>query len=157
MSGIAHARLSEELKRWKKDHPIGFYANPKTNSDGTTNMLLWEFGIPGKVGTPWEGGFYKGEIIFNEDYPFLPPQLKFVPPLFHPNLYPGGTMDLSILCDRLWSAALTIKQILLSAHDFLHNPNIKDPAQKDAYLCILNDKATFDQKVREQARSMNPE
>ena len=55
MSGIARARLSEELKRWKKEHPVGFYANPKTNTDGTTNMLLWEFGIPGKVGTPYEG------------------------------------------------------------------------------------------------------
>ena len=79
MSGIARARLSEELKRWKKEHPVGFYANPKTETDGTTNMLLWEFGFAGKVGTPWEGGLYKGEIIFKENYPFHPPIVKFVP------------------------------------------------------------------------------
>ena len=157
MSGIARARLSEELNRWRKDHPIGFFANPKTNADGTTNMLLWEFGIPGKVGTPWEGGLYKGEITFKEDYPFNPPRLKFIPPLFHPNLYPSGTMDLRILIEEYWSAALTVKQILLSAYELLHNPNIKDPAQKDGYLCLLNDKATYDQRVRDQARVMKAE
>ena len=164
MSGITYGRLSKELKRWREDHPIGFYANPKTNTDGTTNMLLWEFGMPGKVGTPYEGGLYKGEIIFKEDYPFSPPKLKFVPPIFHPNLYPSGTMDLHILVEELWRPVLTIKQILLNAHEILHNPDITSgtphtscPAQKDAYLCLLNDKATFEQKVRDQARTMKAE
>ena len=34
------------------------------NTDGTMNMMLWEYAIPGKKGTPWEGGLYKGQIIF---------------------------------------------------------------------------------------------
>ena len=54
-------------------------------------------------------------------------------------------MDVYILNEH-WSAALAVKQILLNAHELMHNPNINDPAQKDAYLCCLNDKATFDQK-----------
>ena len=29
------------------------------NADGTMNLMLWEYGIPGKKGTPWEGGLYK--------------------------------------------------------------------------------------------------
>merc|ERR1719369_1589136 len=29
--------------------------------------MLWEYGIPGKKGTPWEGGLYKGQIIFKDD------------------------------------------------------------------------------------------
>ena len=154
MSGITFDRLSKELNRWREDHPIGFYANPKTNTDGTTNMLLWEFGFPGKMGTPWEGGLYKGEIILKEHYPFNPPIVKFVPDLFHPNLWPNGTMDLHILMEDQWRPVFTIKEILLSAHELLHNPNMKDPSHAEAYLCLLNDEATFDQKVRDQARSM---
>ena len=61
------------------------------NADGTMNLMLWEYGIPGKKGTPWEGGLYKGQIIFKDDFPTTPPKVKFVPPLFHPNVYPSGT------------------------------------------------------------------
>ena len=91
MSGIAQARLSEERKSWRKDHPFGFIARPMKNADGTMNLMLWEYGIPGKKGTPWEGGLYKGQIIFKDDFPTTPPKVKFVPPLFHPNVYPSGT------------------------------------------------------------------
>jgi ubiquitin-conjugating enzyme E2 I len=77
---------------------------------------------------------------------------KFTPPLFHPNVYPSGTVCLSILDEeKSWKAALTIKQvitsvfpirgspqadayqILLGIQDLLTDPNVNDPAQSDAY------------------------
>ena len=42
MSGIAVARLSEERKAWRKDHPFGFIARPIRNADGTMNLMKWE-------------------------------------------------------------------------------------------------------------------
>lgn len=48
MSGIALARLSEERKSWRKDHPFGFVARPVKNADGTFNLMNWECAIPGK-------------------------------------------------------------------------------------------------------------
>ena len=61
------------------------------NADGTMNLMLWEYGIPGKKGTPWEGGLYKarfpttrdniliplvqGQIIFKDDFPTTPPKV----------------------------------------------------------------------------------
>lgn len=40
---------------------------------------------------------------------------KFEPPLFHPNVYPSGTVCLSILEeDKDWRPAITIKQVGLS-------------------------------------------
>lgn len=59
MSGIASARLAEERKSWRKDHPFGFIAKPTKNEDGTLNLFLWECAIPGKKDTIWEGGLYK--------------------------------------------------------------------------------------------------
>ena len=50
MSGIAVGRLSEERKNWRKDHPHNFYARPIKKDDGTTDILSWETGIPGKEG-----------------------------------------------------------------------------------------------------------
>lgn len=38
---------------------------------------------------------------------------KFEPPLFHPNVYPSGTVCLSILEeDKDWRPAITIKQVI---------------------------------------------
>lgn len=43
---------------------------------------------------------------------FLPWPGKFEPPLFHPNVYPSGTVCLSILEeDKDWRPAITIKQV----------------------------------------------
>lgn len=36
------------------DHPFGFYARPVSKGDGSTNLMEWETGIPGKEGTDWE-------------------------------------------------------------------------------------------------------
>ena len=37
---------------------------------------------------------------------------KFTPPLFHPNVYPSGTVCLSILDEEKgWKPAITIKQV----------------------------------------------
>lgn len=70
---------------------------------------------------------------------------KFTPPLFHPNVFPSGTVCLSILgayadllmrCsdeEKSWKPAITIKQILLGIQDLLNDPNPGDPAQADAF------------------------
>jgi ubiquitin-conjugating enzyme E2 I len=50
-------------------------------------------GIPGKDGSDWGGGVYTLSMTFPEDYPNKPPKCQFVPPLFHPNIYPSGTVS----------------------------------------------------------------
>ena len=95
--GIARGRLSEERKNWRKDHPYGFTAKPKSLVDGSSNLLMWECKIPGKKGTDWEGGEMKVTLEFSADYPTKPPICKFTPPLFHVNVFSSGDICLSIL------------------------------------------------------------
>lgn len=47
--------------------------------------------------TDWEGGFFPLTMHFSEDYPSKPPKCKFPQGFFHPNVYPSGTVCLSIL------------------------------------------------------------
>eukprot|EP01118_Nematostelium_gracile_P001165 TRINITY_DN11204_c0_g1_i2.p1 TRINITY_DN11204_c0_g1~~TRINITY_DN11204_c0_g1_i2.p1 ORF type:complete len:147 (-),score=27.43 TRINITY_DN11204_c0_g1_i2:26-400(-) len=115
MSGIAAGRLSEERKAWRKDHPHAFYARPQTTKEGTMNLMLWECGIPGKAGTQWEGAVFPINMEFSEDYPSKPPKCKFPANFFHPNIYPSGTVCLSILNeDEDWKPSITVKQIPVS-------------------------------------------
>ena len=118
--------------------------------------LQWEFAIPGKKATPWEGGLYKGHMIFKEDFPSTPPKVKFVPPLFHPNVYPSGTVCLSLLDeDKDWRPAITIKQLLVGIQDLLNDPNIKDPAQAEAYTSFCQNKADYEKRVKAQASAFS--
>lgn len=74
---------------------------------------------------------------------------KFVPPLFHPNVYPSGTVCLSILNEEEgWKPAITIKQILLGIQDLLDDPNPDSPAQADAYNLFRKDRPAYEKKIK---------
>merc|ERR1712168_1153648 len=153
MSGIATTRLSEERKAWRKNPIYGFVAKPVKHADGTMNLMNWECAIPGKKNSSWEGGLYKIRMIFKDDYPSSPPKCKFDPPLFHPNVYPSGTVCLSILDeDKDWRPAITIKQVLLGIQDLMNEPNIHDPAQAEAYTAYTQNKAEYERRVKQQAK-----
>ena len=70
-----HPRRQEERKSWRKDHPYGFVAKPKSKPDGTQDIMTWECVIPGKAGTLWEGGNYAMEMAFTDEYPSKPPKV----------------------------------------------------------------------------------
>jgi hypothetical protein len=51
-------------------------------------------------------------ILLSQFYYFLLFSGKFEPPLFHPNVYPSGTVCLSLLDEEKdWRPAVTIKQV----------------------------------------------
>ena len=158
MSGIAQARLSEERKNWRKDHPFGFIAKARKKADGTLDLMDWEFGIPGVKGTPWEGGLYKGRITFGDNFPSSPPKVCFLPPLFHPNVYDSGMVCLSILNENEgWKPSITVKQILMGVQTLLNDPNPKSPAQGPAYQSFMKNRANYEKRVKEQAKAMAAE
>jgi hypothetical protein len=82
---------------------------------------------------------------------------KFVPPLFHPNVYPSGTICLSILNEEEgWRPAITIKQVLIGIQDLLNDPNPSSPAQSEAYNLYKNNKVEYRRRVRAEAAKNTP-
>mmetsp|Transcript_10368 Transcript_10368/g.19360 ORF Transcript_10368/g.19360 Transcript_10368/m.19360 type:complete len:151 (+) Transcript_10368:288-740(+) len=145
--------MKAERKQWRKDHPHGFYARPAKREDGSSNMLVWDCGIPGKVNTSWEGGRYTLTLKFTEDFPSAPPEVSFQPPIFHPNVYPSGRVCLSILDpSKGWKPSITLKQMLVGIQDLLDNPNNDDPAQSLASELLRKDPAQYKRRIERQAR-----
>jgi len=150
-SGISKGRLGEERKNWRKDHPHGFFARPKTLTNGAANLYEWECGIPGKQGTLWENGLYPVTMHFTEDYPLKPPKCAFPGGFFHPNIYPSGTVCLSILNEEQdWKPNISVKQILLGIQDLLDTPNPKSPAQLDAFNLFQKDREEYNRRVKKE-------
>ena len=89
-----------------------------------------------------------------QEYPTHPPECKFSPPLFHPNVFPSGTVCLSILNEEKdWVPTITIKQVLLGIQDLLDNPNLSDPAQREAFIMCRDDRAGYIERVKTLAKS----
>ncbi|AOA62480.1 SUMO-conjugating enzyme [Komagataella phaffii CBS 7435] len=152
MSSLCKSRLQEERKQWRKDHPFGFFAKPSKSPDGSLNLMYWTAGIPGKASTIWENAVYPITITFPEDYPSKPPKIKFPAGFYHPNVYPSGTICLSILNEEEdWRPAITLKQIVLGIQELLNNPNPDSPAQEPAWRAFGKDRPTYEKKVKEQA------
>ncbi|XP_042017770.1 SUMO-conjugating enzyme SCE1-like [Salvia splendens] len=153
--GITLGRLTEVRKAWRKNHPHGFL-------DGVALLKTWisarfaefEFMLQYFVWqTDWEGGFYPLTMHFSEDYPSKLPKCKFPPNFFHPNIYPSGTVCLSILSeDSGWRPAISVKQVLIGIQDLLDQPNPSDPAQTDGYQLYMQQPEEYKRRVRQQAK-----
>ncbi|CDK24441.1 unnamed protein product [Kuraishia capsulata CBS 1993] len=145
-------RLQQERKQWRKDHPFGFFAKPKKDADGY-DLYKWVCGIPGKQGTIWEGATYPITVTFTQDYPAKAPKVKFTEDFYHPNVYPSGTVCLSILNDEQdWKPSISLKEILLGVQELLTTPNPLSPAQEPAYRAYMKNREEYDMKVKEQAK-----
>lgn len=94
-------------------------------------VFHWQAIILGPSDSPYAGGVFILNIAFPNDYPFKPPKVSFMTPIYHPNINEKGGICLDILKDS-WSPALTISKVLLSICSLLTDPN---PGTIDNTLC----------------------
>ncbi|KAG5355658.1 SUMO-conjugating enzyme UBC9 [Yarrowia sp. B02] len=146
-------RLMEERKTWRKSHPFGFFAKPSKDANGNLDLCNWNAGIPGKDGTAWAGATYPMVITFPKDYPTKPPRCRFDAGFYHPNVYPSGTVCLSILNEEEdWRPSITLGEIVLGIQELLTSPNPNSPAQNDAFAAFQKNKEEYNKRVEEQVR-----
>ncbi|CAL6277534.1 unnamed protein product [Bathycoccus prasinos] len=148
MSSIATQRLMAERKAWRKDRPFWLYrrADERRGDKGgnNVNFFKWKALIPGPRDTIWDQGFYPVTLEFNKEYPVKPPKVKFPEGFYHPNVYPSGTVCLSILNEEEnWSPSIT---------DLLKTPNPLSPAQSPAYVMYTQDRTEYNRLVKEQSK-----
>jgi len=149
--------LQKEYKELQKDSVEGCVVWLADEA----NFLVWQVGIFGPPETIFQGAYFKATLTFPMDYPFSPPDMKFVSDIWHPNVYPNGTVCISILhpptADEVsgelpserWNPTRTVRSVLISIASMLNSPNINSPANVDAAVMYRkwstsNDKAYID-------------
>ena len=115
------------------------------------NEFKWLAHIMGPEETPYEGGIFFLDITFPENYPFMPPKVRFLTKIYHPNINSQGSMSLSIL-DSEWSPALKLSIIILVIISLLNDPNAMCPMDADIADMYMTDKAKFDDIARDWTR-----
>jgi ubiquitin-conjugating enzyme E2 I len=132
--------------------------NNNNNNNSSVDLCKWDCRLPGKEGTEWAGGSFPLTLEFSaDDYPAKPPKAKFPAGFFHPNIYPSGTVCLSILNeDEGWRPSLTVRNVLLGIQELLSDPNPKSPAQSDAYVLFVKEPSEYKKRVKAQTARYPP-
>jgi len=131
------------LKEIERDTASGVTVRIKDNS----LQKLIGF-VPGPKDTPYEGGIYQVDIDLGDQYPFVPPKMRFVTKVWHPNISSqSGAICLDILKDQ-WSPALTLKTALLSLQALLSSPQPDDPQDAVVAKQYLTDFKTYQSTAR---------
>lgn len=125
MKQYASKRKTWAMRRLMKDYKeiedetiptVGVYARPLDN-----DMFTWHAVVRGPPDTPYAGGVYHLEIVFNELYPIRPPTINLLTPITHPNVLAGNTICLDMLQPSSgtrqlyqgWTSAYSAQSILM--------------------------------------------
>ena len=91
-------------------------------------------------------GIFKLSLDFEESYPSTPPKIKFVTPMYHPNVYKSGAICLDILKNN-WSAVYNVSSLLLSIQSLLTDPNYNSLANVEAGKLYLENRVDYSNRV----------
>lgn len=142
-SPLANKRIQNELADLLKSPVPNCSAGPVDMSD----MYKWSATIFGPEDTPYFGGVFNMSIEFTSEYPFKPPRVYFITPIYHCNINSSGGICLDILKDN-WSPALNISKLLLSICSLLAEPNPNDPLVPEIAELLRKNKELHDMNAR---------
>ncbi len=115
------------------------------------NPFNWIVTIAGPPDSVYEGIRYKLEVTFGDQYPFKPPTIKFLTPIYHANvMLTTGEICLDILKDN-WSPVLTIPKVVISLRLLMAAPNVSSALNHDAGILFEKDPIALKAKVQEMA------
>ncbi|XP_069591132.1 ubiquitin-conjugating enzyme E2 T [Ranitomeya imitator] len=123
------SRLKRELHLLSTEPPAGISCWQV--EDSTAELRAQ---VVGGLGSPYEGGVFSLEIAVPERYPFEPPRVQFLTPIYHPNIDTAGRICLDILKPPptgAWRPALNLSSVLTSVQLLMSEPNPEDPLMAD--------------------------
>jgi len=145
-SSALPTRIVKETRRLLNEPAPGISATPYEENFRHFNVI-----IAGPAQSAYEGGIFKLELYLPEDYPMIPPKVRFLTKIYHPNVDKLGRICLDILKDA-WSPALTIRTVLLSIQALLSSPNPDDPLANDVAEHWKRDERSAIETAREWTR-----
>eukprot|EP00076_Gallus_gallus_P029973 XP_015154298.1 ubiquitin-conjugating enzyme E2 T isoform X1 [Gallus gallus] len=164
------SRLSRELTMLSTEPPPGISC---WQSGARLDELRAQ--IIGAADTPYEKGIFDLEIVVPESlpmknavicrYPFEPPKIRFLTPIYHPNIDSAGRICLDVLKlppKGAWRPSLNISTLLTSIQLLMVEPNPDDPLMADIsseykynkQLFLINAKEWTEKYASQQKRAL---
>ena len=114
-----------------------------------SNKYHWDVTLIPPAGTLYEGGFYRLEVLFPNNYPDSPPHVKFLTKIYHCNISSySGYICLNTLKEK-WKSDYSMEDIFNQIIILLFNPNPDDPLSNSIGSEYKNNKNDYEQKVKD--------
>jgi ubiquitin-conjugating enzyme E2 T len=151
MSHVALGRIRRELEMLANDPGPGVSGWPLDD-----NILCLEAQIQGPEGSPYEEGTYTLHVQLSDRYPLEPPRVRFVTPIYHPNIDSDGRICLDTLKMQpqgTWSPCININTLLLTIRVLMAQPNPDDGLVPEITEEYRRDPALWHRRAQQHARS----
>jgi len=141
------------MKRLMKEINL-LNSNPLSNVyffPSESDPLFWKIIMIGPTGSPYDGYTFVLSMQFPNDYPFKPPKVRFITPIYHCNVSKTGTICHSVLSHN-YSPAITAKEIMIHISNLLIEPNIDDQIENSVAQDYYVDRALYYKKLEENCK-----
>lgn len=102
--------------------------------------------------SPYGDGMFQVEFEFQPSYPMVPPKVKFITKVYHPNIKLDGE-DAGQMCadfvSKTWKPSETVKSILEKIVALLASPNADEPLESAIGTQFQSSLEEFEKTARE--------
>ena len=84
-----------------------------------SNILEWHYVIEGTRGTPYEGGWYHGIVVFPPSYPMKPPSIQMYTPNGRFKVNTRLCLSMSDFHPETWNPMWSVGTILMGLYSFM--------------------------------------
>lgn len=144
-SNKALQRLKNEFNNLCND-PI---CNSTVLLENEENLFSWIVIMQGADGTPYQGGIFKLQFKFPDNYPFKSPEVKFLTCVYHPNI----KLDTGEICQDVfashWAPTQKVQDILEKIVSMLKDPATSTPLESEICNEYINNRTQFNKNARE--------
>jgi ubiquitin-conjugating enzyme E2 T len=147
------SRLRREVEMLASGPPPGVSCWPR---DDGASMQQLRAQIRGPEGSWYEEGTFELDVSVPDRYPFEPPQVRFVTPIFHPNIDDGGRICLDTLKTGphgAWAPSVNVSTLLTSIRLLMAHPNADDGLMPEITALYRRDPARFAETARARTRA----
>jgi len=144
-------RIQREMATLQQNPTSGIMIYMKEKS-----LKQLEAKITGKKGGVYEEGVFKISIQIPDRYPFEPPTVKFITPIYHPNIDDGGRICLDILNmppKGSWRPTHTLYLVLQSIRMLMDEPNPEDGLMADISDQYQMNREAYEKEARKYTKA----
>ena len=136
-------RLTNEFKLLQNEPICG----AKISEEGS--LYKRKVVLPGLKGSAYEDGIFNLSFVFPDNYPFKHPDVKFITPMYHPNIKKDtGEICMDVYA-KYWSPTQKAKDIIETLASLLVSPSTESPVEAEIVQEFVKDHKKWETNVKE--------
>jgi ubiquitin-protein ligase len=142
-------RLKSEFKQLNRQ---GFYSSGlQVGLFDKFSYYKWRAFKSGPVYTSYKGGLFYMKLTFPKNYPFSPPEIRFLTPIYHLNVNSVKGSNLGVVklpIFEYWTPSNTIRELITKLFTIFYYPNTNYYFDQDKTIEFIKHRDLYESKIK---------